>query len=115
MASGGGKGQFQYNANANASVMNNNASNRVTIQQKPSQLEHSTSHHHPIENMQGCEIAVASNENPYTETILNFPECPEVPTTVGDGVEKPPAKNKTDMCLINELVRSNKVSCGKCV
>lgn len=96
MAPGGGKGPYQYHTNASA--MNGNG--RVAILHKPTQME-PPSHPHPIENIENVEpVIVTSEEKHFDEMVINRPpECANITT----------AKNKTAMCLINELVRSNKV------
>lgn len=100
MASNGGKGPYQYHTNA--PTMNG----RVAMIHKPSHME---SHHHPNEIAETVEpVVVASEEIRYEEMQIDdrLSECPNATDESG---AKPPPKNKTAMCLINELVRSNKV------
>lgn len=109
MASSGGKAPYQYHTNA--SSMNGN--NRVAILHHPSQMDHSGSahhHHHSVEDIEDIEneesVAIASEEKKFDPMIINvsLADC-----------EKPASKNKTAMCLINELVRSNKVLCNAAI
>lgn len=119
MASSGGKGPYQYHTNASSSTINGNS--RVTILHKPSQIEHPVTTYPirsdpPIENTDDVEVFVeASEEQKYFDMGINLPlsECPNV-TNPAEGAEKASAaQNKTSMCLINELVRSNKVRCDE--
>lgn len=101
MAASGGKGPYQYHTN----VPTINGNGRVTILHKTSHMEH----HHPTDMIENVDqVVVASEEIRYSEMDINdrLSECPN--KTV-DGGEKPAAKNKTAMCLINDLVRSSNV------
>lgn len=90
-----------------------NGSSRITILHKPTQIEHSAATYsirpdQPIEGNDNEEVFVEASEEKKIydmEIKTNLSEC----NINGDGANKPIAQNKTPMCLINELVRSNKV------
>lgn len=114
MASSGGKAPYQYHTNA--STMNGNG--RVAIIHQPSQIKHSGSAHHSVENIENDEtVVVASEEKKYEPMVIKvrLTDCENDTNDTTDDVEKSASKNKTAMCLINELVRSNKVSCDAAI
>lgn len=97
-----------------------NGNNRDAILHQPPQMEHSGSghhHHHPVENVPNCDtVTVTSDEKNFAPMkIKSRLNCDNDTNDATDDAEKSASKNKTAMCLINELVRSNKVRCGAAI